>query len=83
MLKIAKETQSSSKTLTAPDKTSNMYPLSKEEYSNILQNTITSKYKKIDKQTVTNINKEGIKKAREVNIIDIIKLTARVIASSH
>ena len=60
-----------------------MYPLSKEEYSNILQNTITSKYKKIDKQTVTNINKEGIKKAREVNIIDIIKLTARVIASSH
>ena len=60
-----------------------MYRLSKEEYSNILQNTIASKYKKTDKHTVTNVNKEGIKRAREVNIIDIIKLTVRVIASSH
>ena len=41
-----------------------MYRLSKDEYSNLLQNAITSKYKKTDKCTATNINKEGIKHAR-------------------
>ena len=44
--KDLKDIRSSKKTLTAADKTSNMYRLSKEEYSNLLQNSITSKYKK-------------------------------------
>ena len=43
-------------------------PKSKEEYSNLLQYAITSKYKKTDKHTATNINKEGVKLAREANI---------------
>ena len=43
---------------------------SKEEYSNILLDAIASKYKKTDKHTAANINKEGIKHAREANIID-------------
>ena len=51
-----------------------MYRLSKDEYSNLLQNAITSKYKKTDKRTATNINKEGIKHAREVSVIDRIEI---------
>ena len=60
--------------LTAADKTSNIYRLSKKEYSNLFQNAITSKYKKTDKRTATNINKEGIKHAREANVIDRIEI---------
>ena len=45
-----------------------MYRLSKEEYSNLLQNAITSKYKKTDKRTATNVNKEVIKHPREANV---------------
>ena len=39
-----------------------------------MQNAITSKYKKIDKHTTTNINKEGIKHAKEASIIDRIEI---------
>ena len=53
---------------------SNMYCLSKEEYSSLLQNAVTSKYKKTDKCAATNINKEGIKHARGANIIDRIEI---------
>ena len=74
LAKDLKGIRSSNKTLTAVDKTSNMYCLSKEEYSNLLQNAITSKYKKTDKRTPTNINKEGIKHAREANVIDRIEI---------
>ena len=62
------------KTLTEADKTSNMYCLSKEAYSNLLQNAIASKYKKIDKHTTTNINKAGVIHAREAKIINRIKI---------
>ena len=72
--KDLKDIRSSKKTFTAADKTSNMYNLSKEEYSNLLQNAITSKYKKTDKHTATNINKEGIKHAKEATIIDRIEI---------
>ena len=51
-----------------------MYRLSKEEYSNLLQNAITSKYKTTDKRTTANINKEGIKQARKANVIDRIEI---------
>ena len=36
--------------------------------------SFTSKYKKTDKHIAININKEGIKYAREVNIIDRIEI---------
>ena len=74
LAKDLKGIRSSKKKLTAADKTSNMYRLSKDQYSNVLQNAITSKYKKTDKGTATNINKEGIKHAREVNVIDKIEI---------
>ena len=73
--KDLKGIRSSNKTLTAADKTSNMYRLSKEEYPNLLKNAITSKYKKTDKDIATNINKEGIKHAREANVIHRIQIT--------
>ena len=77
LAKDLKGIQSSNKTLTSGDKTSKMYHLSKEEYSNLLQNAIVSKYKKIDKIIATNISKEGIKGAREANIIDRIEFNGR------
>ena len=51
-----------------------MYRISKEEYSKSFQNAITSKYKKADKHTATNISKKGIKHAREASIIDRIEI---------
>ena len=74
LAKDLKGIRSSNKTLTAVDKTSNMYRLSKEEYSNLLRNAITSKYKKTNKRTATNINEEGIKHARETNVINRIEI---------
>ena len=47
-----------------------MYCLSKEEYSILLQYAARSKCKKTYEQTAANINKEGIKHAREANIIN-------------
>ena len=52
-----------------------MYRLSKEESSNHLQNVIITNYKKRDKRTATNISKEEIKHAREVNVIDRIEIS--------
>ena len=83
LAKDLKGIRSSNKTLTAADKTSNMYRLSKEEHSALLQNAITSKYKKTDKHTAANINKEEIKHAREANIIDRIEINPHVTVSSH
>ena len=57
-----------------------MYRHSKEEYSNLLQNTVTSKYKKTDKCAAININKEVIKHTREANIIGKIEISGRGIS---
>ena len=46
LAKDMKGIRSSNKTLTAAEKTLNMHGFSKQNYSNILQNAITSKYKK-------------------------------------
>ena len=52
------------KTLTFADKTSNMYRLEKEEYRRLLQNAVTTRYKKSIKETERRINFEGIKYAK-------------------
>ena len=75
LAKNLKDIRSSNETLTAADKTSNMYRLSKEEYSNLLKNAVTSKYKKTNNHTAININKERVKHARKVNI-DRIKINS-------
>ena len=66
--------RSSNKISSAADKKSNVYRLSKKEYSNSFQKPIISKYKKTDKHAATNINKEGMKHAWEANIIDRIEI---------
>ena len=55
---------------------SNIYRLSKVEYSNFLQNAITSKYKKTDKHRAANKSKEGTRQAREANIIDSVDINS-------
>ena len=64
------------KILTAADKALNMYCLSKGECLNLLQNAITSKYKKTHKRIAANINK-GVKHAREANNIDRIEINGK------
>ena len=78
-----KDIRSSNKTLTALMKTSNMYRLSEEKYSNLLQNAITSKYKKTERHTEANINKERFKHTREAASSTESKFTAQVTVSSH
>ena len=66
-----RKVRSSKKTLTFTDKTSNMYRIEKEEYRQLLQNTVTTTYKKSNKET---INCEGIKYAKEANILDKVEV---------
>ena len=69
-----KQVQTSNKTLTPADKTSNMYRLNKNDYENLLRNAITTTYKKANKNTGTKINKEGIKFAKHADILDKIEI---------
>ena len=47
-----------------------MYRLHKNDYQNLLRNAITTSYKKENKIIGTKINKEGIKFAKQANIVD-------------
>ena len=69
-----KQVQTSKKTLTLADKTSNMYRLNKNDYQNLLKNAITTTYKKANKNIGTIINKEGIKFAKQADILDKIEI---------
>ena len=68
-----KKVRSSKKKLTFADKTSNMYQLDKEEYRHLLQNTVTTRYKKFNKETERRISCEGIKYAKEAYIQDKVE----------
>ena len=46
-----RKVRSAKKTLTFADKTSDMYRLEKEEYHRLLQNAVTTTYKKSNKET--------------------------------
>ena len=59
-----KKVRSSKKTLTFANKTSSMYRLKKEAYRRLLQNAVTTTYKKSTKETERRINCEGIKYAK-------------------
>ena len=61
------------KTLTFADKTSNMYWLHKVEYRHLLQNALPTIYKESNKVAERRINCEGIKYAKDSNVIDKIK----------
>ena len=66
--------QTSKKTLTPADKTSNIYRLNKNNYQNLLRNVITTTYKKAIKNIGTKINKQGIKFTKQADILDKIKI---------
>ena len=51
-----------------------MYWLDKEEYCHLLQNAVTTTYKKSNKETERRINCEGIKYAKEKNILDKVEV---------
>ena len=68
-----KQVQTSKKTLTPAGKT-NMYRLPCSDYQNLLRNAITTSYKKANKNIGTKINKEGIKFAKQANILDKIEI---------
>ena len=72
-----KQVQTSKKTLTPADKTSNMYRLHKNDYQNLLRNAITTSYKKANKNIGSKINKEGIKFAKQANILDKIEINGK------
>ena len=50
---------SESKKLTFADKTTNLYKLEKEEYSKLMKDSITTTYKKVNKNIEKRINLEG------------------------
>ena len=47
-----------------------MCRLEKEEYRDLSQNAVTTTYKKSNKETERRINCEGIKYAKDANILD-------------
>ena len=61
------------KRLTFADKASNMYQLEKEEYRRLLQNVVTTTYKKSKKERESRIKCEGIKYTKEANILDKVE----------
>ena len=69
-----KQVQTSKKTLTPADKTSNMYRLNENDYQNLLRNAITTRYKKANGNIGTKINKESPKFAKQANILDKIEI---------
>ena len=71
---LHEDIQTSKKTLTPADKASNLYRLNKNDYQNLLTNTITATYKKANKNTGTKINKEGIKFAKQADTLDKIEM---------
>ena len=51
-----------------------MYRLDKDEYRHVLQNAITTTYKKSNKEKERRINYEGTKYAKEANILDKVEV---------
>ena len=69
-----KHVQTSNKTLTPADKTSNMYRLIKNDYQKLLRNAIRRTYKKSNKNIGTKTNKEGIKFVKQTDILGKIEI---------
>ena len=60
--------------MTFADKTSNKYRLEKEEYRRLLQNAVTTTYKKSNKAAERRISCEEIKYTKEANILDKVEV---------
>ena len=60
----------SSKTLTAADKTSNMYRLSKQEHDKLVHDAVTATYKKAPSDIKEKIDKEGAPIAKKAGVLE-------------
>ena len=59
----------SHKTITFADKTSNMYRLTKEQYGQLIMNSITSPFGKVNSNIKKQINKAGKNLTRDKEVI--------------
>ena len=64
----------SKKTLTAADKTSNMYRLTKEEHDKLVHNAVTKTYKKAPEGIKERIDKEGVGIAKKAGVLDKMEI---------
>ena len=55
---------------TPADKTSNIYKITKEQYSHLLNNAVTSTYKKSNKNVALQVNEQGKKYAKDKGILN-------------
>ena len=69
-----KKVQTSRKTQTPADQTSNICRSNKKDYQNLLRNAITSTYEKVNKNIGTNISKEGFKFAKQADVLGKIEM---------
>ena len=58
------------KTYTSADKTSNLYKLSSGEYNRLMHNAVTATYKKASHKIKENIDKGGVKLAKNAGVLD-------------
>ena len=68
----ARSIRNSSKALVPADKTSNLYKLTKVEYTNLKRNAITSTYKKASGKIKEKIEKSGKKFAKDKGVLEKI-----------
>ena len=54
--------------IVASDKTSNFYQMTREQYSKLVKDNVTAKYKKADENEVNEINKEAKEVTKELRI---------------
>ena len=69
-----KQVQTSNKKLTPADNTSNMYRLNKNDYQNLLKNAVTTTYKKGNKTIGSKVNKEGMRFAKQADLLNKIQI---------
>ena len=72
--KDIKNITTSTKTLTAADKTSNMYRLTKDEHNKLVNNAITATYKKVNSDIKVNINEEGKQIAKKAGVLEKMEI---------
>ena len=62
--------RNSEKTLTPADKTTNMYKLTKDQYAQLKQNAVTTKYKKANNNIKEKVDKTGMQFANKAGVLD-------------
>ena len=72
-----KKIRKSKKIFVFSDKTKNLYEIDKIKHKQLIQNSITDKYKLTDKDTYNNINDEAKILAKKLNIDDRIEQLAK------